>query len=222
MSRANFLSFLFQEKITRRLNLLYQSMPPREHVSRWVSILKNLVLQQKCHMSRTPALIGHGCCRLCRRSIRVDCCCVVAKSCLTLCDLMHCSLSGFSVPGIFQTRIQEWVAIPSCAPPGVFLTQGSNHVSCIAVDSLPLSYRGGYRRGIEWCNDEIKYFPFQLVSSILNEQDSHPWGFAFLLFSTFYLQKKAPADWSKMALWAWYTCSTKIPWFSICISSLTP
>ena len=25
-----------------------------------------------------------------------------------------------------------------------------------------------------------------------------------------------------MALWAWYTCSIKIPWFSIYISSLTP
>ena len=35
----------------------------------------------------------------------------VAQSCLTLCDPMDCSLSGFSVHGIFQARILEWVAI---------------------------------------------------------------------------------------------------------------
>ena len=35
----------------------------------------------------------------------------VAQSCLTLCDPMHCSLPGFSVHGIFQARVLEWVAI---------------------------------------------------------------------------------------------------------------
>ena len=35
----------------------------------------------------------------------------VAQSCLTLCDLMDCSLPGSSVHGIFQARILEWVAI---------------------------------------------------------------------------------------------------------------
>jgi len=34
------------------------------------------------------------------------------KSCLTLCDPMDCSLPGFSVHGISQARILEWVAIP--------------------------------------------------------------------------------------------------------------
>ena len=32
--------------------------------------------------------------------------------CLTLCDPMDCSLPGFSVLGILQARILEWVAIP--------------------------------------------------------------------------------------------------------------
>ena len=32
-------------------------------------------------------------------------------SCPTLCDPMNCSLPGFSVHGIFQARILEWVAI---------------------------------------------------------------------------------------------------------------
>ena len=35
----------------------------------------------------------------------------VAQSCLTLSDLMDCSLPGFSVHGIFQARVLEWGAI---------------------------------------------------------------------------------------------------------------
>ena len=35
----------------------------------------------------------------------------VTQSCLTLCDLMDCSLLGFSMHGIFQARVLEWVAI---------------------------------------------------------------------------------------------------------------
>ena len=38
-------------------------------------------------------------------------CCSVAQSCLTLCDTMDCSLPGFSLHGISQARILEWVAI---------------------------------------------------------------------------------------------------------------
>ena len=39
---------------------------------------------------------------------------IAAKSlqlCLTLCDSMDCSPPGFSVHGIFQARVLEWVAI---------------------------------------------------------------------------------------------------------------
>ena len=35
----------------------------------------------------------------------------VAQSCLTLSDLLDCSLPGSSVHGIFQVRVLEWVAI---------------------------------------------------------------------------------------------------------------
>ena len=35
----------------------------------------------------------------------------VAQSCLTLCDPVDCSLPGFSIHGIFQARVLEWVAI---------------------------------------------------------------------------------------------------------------
>ena len=36
---------------------------------------------------------------------------LVTKSCPTLCDPMNCSPPGFSVRGILQARIMEWVAI---------------------------------------------------------------------------------------------------------------
>ena len=42
--------------------------------------------------------------------------CVCAKSlwsCLTHCDPMDCRLPGSSLHGILQTRILEWVAVPS-------------------------------------------------------------------------------------------------------------
>ena len=35
----------------------------------------------------------------------------VAQSCLTLSDLMDCSLPGSSMHGIFQARVLEWGAI---------------------------------------------------------------------------------------------------------------
>ena len=38
-------------------------------------------------------------------------CVLVTQSCLTLCDPEDCSLPGFSIHGIFQEKILEWVAI---------------------------------------------------------------------------------------------------------------
>ena len=35
----------------------------------------------------------------------------VAQSCLTVSDLMDCSLPGSSIHGIFQARVLEWGAI---------------------------------------------------------------------------------------------------------------
>ena len=35
----------------------------------------------------------------------------VAQSCPTLCDPVDCSLPGFSIHGILQARILEWVTI---------------------------------------------------------------------------------------------------------------
>ena len=44
----------------------------------------------------------------------------VAQLCPTLCDPMDCSLPGFSVHGIFQARILEWVTVSGDLPdPGI-------------------------------------------------------------------------------------------------------
>ena len=56
--------------------------------------------------------------------------CLVAQSCLTLCDPMDCSLPGFSIHGILQTRIQEWVTMFSSR--GSSPLRGSNlHILCL-------------------------------------------------------------------------------------------
>ena len=55
---------------------------------------------------------------------------LVPQSCLTFCDPMGCNPPGFSILGILQARILEWVAIP--------ISRGSSQlrelfqVSCIA------------------------------------------------------------------------------------------
>ena len=56
--------------------------------------------------------------------------CLLAKSCLTLCNPLGCSPPGSSVHRIFQARMLEWVAIPQIrrAP-----------ISCVL--SLPLSMK---------------------------------------------------------------------------------
>ena len=43
--------------------------------------------------------------------VQVICCCLIAKSCQTLCDPIGYSPPGSSLHGIHQARILEWVAI---------------------------------------------------------------------------------------------------------------
>ena len=50
----------------------------------------------------------------------LPCIIVHAKSlqlCLTLCDPVDCSLPGFSVCGILQARVLQWVALHSSEGP---------------------------------------------------------------------------------------------------------
>ena len=72
---------------------------------------------------------------------RARCCCLLAKSCPTLCDLMDCGPPDSSVHDILQARILEWVAISS--PRGSSQPTDQTRISCkfpeLQADSLPLS-----------------------------------------------------------------------------------
>ena len=57
-------------------------------------------------------------------------CVLVTQSCPTLCDPMDCSPPGFSVHGILQARILEWIAIPFTR--GTSQPRDRTLVSCIA------------------------------------------------------------------------------------------
>ena len=67
------------------------------------------------------------------------CVCLFAQSCLILCDPMDCSPPGYSVCGILQARILEWVAMPF---PGDLPNPGIEPVSLMFLHwqagSLPL------------------------------------------------------------------------------------
>ena len=75
-------------------------------------------------------------------------CCLVAKSCPTLCDPMDCSPPGSSVHGILQARILG--GLP-CPPPGDLPNPGIKPVSpALWVDSIPLSRWGSPSLYTDW------------------------------------------------------------------------
>ena len=79
---------------------------------------------------------------LCRIFLFLVCVCVCAQSCLTLCDPVDCSHPRFSLYGILQASIIEWVA-PS---PGNLPDPGIELVSpALKADSLWLSHHGSPR-----------------------------------------------------------------------------
>ena len=77
----------------------------------------------------------------------------VSQSCRTLCSAMDCSLPDFSIRGIFQARVPEWVAIS--------FTRGSSwprdqtqvfHFAGIRLSSDPPgNHRSHYRHDQEKC-----------------------------------------------------------------------
>ena len=88
--------------------------------------------------------------------------CVVAQSCLTLCDPMDCSRLGSSVHGIFQVRILKQVVISYFR--GSSQTQGLNQ--CLLyfphwqVDSSPLRHLGSLI--VYWSRVQI----FSVISTL--------------------------------------------------------
>ena len=93
----------------------------------------------------------------------------VAQSCTTLCDPIDCSLPGSSIPGIFQARILEWVAISFSR--GSSWPRDRTQVSHIAVRCFtlwatrkaPIS-RGGHFSFL-WCCPNP--FPLLDIQSLL-------------------------------------------------------
>ena len=91
---------------------------------------------------------------------------------LTLWDPMDCSPPVFSLHGILQTRIPEWVAISF--PRGIFLPQGSNpSLLHWQAGSLPLSRRPWfYLLSIKWKKKPKKMAyierPLQWMNSVIS------------------------------------------------------
>ena len=77
---------------------------------------------------------------MCRELIYLLYACVSAQLCLTLCDPMDWSQSGFSVHGIFQAKVLKWAARGS-SQPGNLPNPGSNpYLLHWQMDSLLLCH----------------------------------------------------------------------------------
>ena len=77
---------------------------------------------------------------------------VKVKSCPTLSDPMDCSLPGFSVHGIFEARILEWVAISfsrGSSPPREW-----NQVSCTVGRHFTVCHQGSPEYCQLWITDK--------------------------------------------------------------------
>ena len=64
----------------------------------------------------------------------------VAQLCPTLCNRMDCSTSGFSIHGILQAIILEWVSMPftrGCSQP-----RNQTQSPALQADSLPSEPQG--------------------------------------------------------------------------------
>ena len=81
---------------------------------------------------RMPSLLPHDLCHEWNVSLQLPatilCCCLAAKSYLTLCDPMDCSPPGSSVHGILQARVLEWVFLS----PGDLPDPGMEPVSILS------------------------------------------------------------------------------------------
>ena len=67
---------------------------------------------------------------------------LVTSVSLTLCNPMDCSPPGFSVHGILQARMLEWVVMPSSRESSQSrIEPASPASSALQADSLPLSHQ---------------------------------------------------------------------------------
>ena len=129
------------------------------------------------------------------------CVCVsVTLSCLTLCDPINCSPPGFSVHGILQARILEWIAMASSrgsSQPRDWAWVSSivgrlfyhlSHRAHVGTTEYLLMVSGEFviSSFLSCCNKNLKwwmdqhYSPWtdQCYSSVLfkKQRKIHPWG----------------------------------------------
>ena len=97
---------------------------------------------------------------------------LVAQLCPTLCEPTNCSPPSFSVHGILQTRILEWISIPFSR--GSSQPRNPTWVSCIAVDSLSSEAPG--KPCFERCSNSISPHPTNQTHHKLLQRNSedHP------------------------------------------------
>ena len=107
---------------------------PCEKTSPCLHILTFYLMQIRCCNGSCLPLSSEcwtQCLTLTRRSVNVYVCvCTHAQSCLTLCNLMDCSLTGSSVRGISQARILGWVATLSSR--GSSWPRDKTCISCVS------------------------------------------------------------------------------------------
>ena len=97
--------------------------------------------------------------------------CVLSRSIVSnSCDSIDYSLPGSSVRGILQARILEWVAISFSR--GIFPTQGSNWVSCIA-GRLFTELQGKLCVDYENCGKFLKRQEYQTI--LLVSWETYRW-----------------------------------------------
>ena len=109
-------------------------------------------------------------------------CVLISQSCPTLCDPMDCGLPGFSVHGILQARILEWVAIPFSR--GTSQPRDRTVVSCIAgrfftyratgksIVQTPASQQCAHKMKATACPS----FPSFPLACVCMSPSSQPWG----------------------------------------------
>ena len=108
----------------------------------WTEILFHIKCKHKLEMdcsSVTASLVSRP------ENVWKDICMYVlaAQSCSILCNPMDCGLAGFSVHGILQARILEWVVIPFSR--GSFLLQRINlGLLCCTWILYCLSHQGSF------------------------------------------------------------------------------
>ena len=110
------------------IDMLAPCPPGSRWHAEWILRVVQLSLQRSCRV---------GFCSLCV--------CMLSRfSCIRFCDSMDCSPPGFSVCGISQARILQWIAMPSSR--GSSRPWDQTRVSCISCTGRP----GLYCQGSPW------------------------------------------------------------------------